>query len=774
MKRTRKQIGSLLLSVCMVFTMTPTVAFAEDGGDNSSASTYSITVNNGTANTDEAESGATVTITANTSSSIVKFKEWKVVSGIVNLVSTTTAITTFIMPENKVEITATYEDIPNYLVITKQPQDITVKEGETATFTITADNATSYQWYCFVSDNDIPHKNGMILDTLDKVSGATTSELTIKNVTNKMNGETIFCYAYGEGDSNSLSKEAHITVTTSDPSSGGGSSSGGSTKSSSATNITAVEENQPDQPVTAAANITATTRTNGSSKVTVSYKSILDAINKAQADAKTQDKTTNGISVLLNVKMPKKANALTTTFSRNVLKSLVNADATKLEIDGSLVAMTFNQKSLMEILKESSDSINISIVPKTKLSEPAKTMIGQRPVYGITGSYGNNSMVPSFGGDGGAVTVAIPYTPVKNEFIDGLYAVNVDENGNTTGVDGSFYDVNSGCVIFNTNCFSTYGVGYTSPSSKITDINSHWAKESIDYVVGRGILFGTMKTTFSPDTAMTRGMLVTALGRLAEVDVKEYTSNNFTDVNEDSVCWPYVEWAYKNGIIKGIGNNEFAPDRAITREEIAIIIANFAKATGYELPVIREKTAYADASVIGNLYKTQVTAMQQAGIMMGGPNNMFNPKSSATRGEVSSMLQRYIKLTIDPDTAQGWVQNDFGQYLYYDESKKLTDTQTLNGVEYFFNADGTLKTGWVKDDDNWRYYSGNEMVVGWYDMGDDGSDKTYYFNEDGVMTSDKWLEINGKWYYFYTDGSLAKSTNIHNYEVDADGVRKTK
>lgn len=87
----------------------------------------------------------------------------------------------------------------------------------------------------------------------------------------------------------------------------------------------------------------------------------------------------------------------------------------------------------------------------------------------------------------------------------------------------------------------------------------------------------------------------------------------------------------------------FAPDRAITREEIAVIFANYAEAAGYTLPVTREASAYGDDNQIGEVYKTAAAAMQQAGIMMGDQNKMFNPKSGATRAEASSMLHRYIE-----------------------------------------------------------------------------------------------------------------------------------
>ncbi len=160
-------------------------------------------------------------------------------------------------------------------------------------------------------------------------------------------------------------------------------------------------------------------------------------------------------------------------------------------------------------------------------------------------------------------------------------------------------------------------------------------------------------------------MLVTALDRLAGVDTKLYTTNSFTDVKTGSTFRPYIEWVYKKGIVQGIDNQQFAPDRAITREEIAVIFANYAKATGYKLPVTREATAYADASSIGSVYQTAVAAMQQAGILMGEQNNRFNPKSNATRGAISAILHRYINLTIDPATVQGWALSDDGQYLYY-------------------------------------------------------------------------------------------------------------
>lgn len=63
-------------------------------------------------------------------------------------------------------------------------------------------------------------------------------------------------------------------------------------------------------------------------------------------------------------------------------------------------------------------------------------------------------------------------------------------------------------------------------------------------------------------------------------------------------------------------------------------------------------------------------------------------------------------------------------------------------------------------------------VIGWLTA--ENGKYHYYFTADGIMVSGKWLEIDGNWYYFYADGSLAKSTKVDGYEVDGNGVRKMK
>ncbi|WP_369283325.1 S-layer homology domain-containing protein [Oscillibacter sp. GMB15532] len=546
----------------------------------------------------------------------------------------------------------------------------------------------------------------------------------------------------------------------------GGSGGGGGVSfiSSPAPTVTILPIPQPGCPTVGRVS-GKTAGTNTQKTFTVTDSLVKAALEKAQTEAKTQNRTAYGIGVQLVLDSPAAA-GLTLTLERAALNRLVSTGATQFEITGAPISLLLDKQALSELQTHSTGTVTLTIKPVT--------VEGVRNAFDITITSlkdGNPVNISSLGT--GSASVSIPSAPGKNETADYLYAVHVDETEKPSRIPDSFYDASSGSVRFSTNHFSVYGVGYLAPSSKFTDISSHWAKESIDYVVGRGLFGGTSDTSFAPDAAMTRGMLVTALGRLAGVDTNAYTTNRFSDVKATSVFRPYIEWAYGEGIFQGTERGRFEPGRAVTREEIAVIFANYAKVTGYTLPVTRPTAVFADASEIDSAHKAAVTAVQQAGILMGDSASRFHPQSSATRAGVSAMLHRYIKLTIDPATAQGWALNDVGQYLYYKDGTVLTGTQSIDGVKYDFNPNGTLKTGWVQDNSgSWHFYFGNRLFTGWRDEPGDAS-RTYYFDAHGNMISAKWLEIDGNWYYFYLDGSLAKSTSIDGAEVDARGVRIT-
>jgi hypothetical protein len=141
---------------------------------------------------------------------------------------------------------------------------------------------------------------------------------------------------------------------------------------------------------------------------------------------------------------------------------------------------------------------------------------------------------------------------------------------------------------------------------------------------------------------MSRGMIVTALGRLNGVDTKSYTSGSFGDVAAGQYYTAYVEWAKANGIVNGVGENSFAPDMEVSRQDFAVILVRYAEFAKKPIGQARQPVTFNDQSQIAGYAKNAVRTLYAGGIINGMDNNAFAPTKSATRAEVAAMLHRFV------------------------------------------------------------------------------------------------------------------------------------
>lgn len=458
---------------------------------------------------------------------------------------------------------------------------------------------------------------------------------------------------------------------------------------------------------------------------------VADVISVAQSDSIKHGNTKNGIAVVVPVEISKALAGVQITLKADALDKLVSSGVKRFTIDtDSMADFGFMLDTLKELNRQTTGDLILKMKKTAVTSQEVETAIGNRPVYDITLWEVKNGKETVVNLSGKTVSIAIPYTPAKNEKPGNLYAVYVDENGNVQWISKSSYNMDQKAVIFVAEHFSIYGIGYKNQIPAFTDVNNHWAKDNMLFVVSRGLLSGTSATTFSPNTGMTRGMFVTALGRLAGVDPTDYQARMFTDVKEDAYYAPYVNWAAKTGVVSGTTDTTFAPDTNINREQMAVIMKNYATKLGYTIPKTLEVVNFADSAGISSWAKEAVKSMQQAGILAGKTNNCFDPAGTATRAEVATVLRRFVEIVIDPQTANGWVQNDSGEWSYY--------------------KNGDLVKGWLSNDQKWYWLDKNT----------------------GKMFSGGWKQIDGKQYYFYADGSMAVNTTVDGKTIGEDGDRK--
>lgn len=508
---------------------------------------------------------------------------------------------------------------------------------------------------------------------------------------------------------------------------GGGSSSGGSGNNDNT--------NQPKEklqaPVTGESKPIQPDK-NGNAAVDNS--SVQSAIDKAKQDAKKNGTTENGIAVTVPITSAAGQTSFNVTIKAQTLDLLVKENVRQFTVAiDHLVSVNIGLDTLKQLDAASAGEDIILRANKVDAlrSTEAKAAIETRPVYDLSLVYlsgGKETPITSLNGH--TISVRLSYTPAKGEQTGNLYAVYVDDAGKVEWITKSSYDASLKAVVFETGHFSVYGVGYKNPAPAFTDIHNHWAADNILFAASRGLLSGTSDTTFSPNTGMTRGMFVTALGRLAGINPDSYKTGKFTDVKADAYYAPYVNWAAQNGIVEGVTATTFAPDTNINREQMAVIMANYAKKLGYDLPKTLQAVTFADNAQISSWAKNAVRTMQQAGILSGKNGNKFDPKGTATRAEVATVLRRFVEIVIDPQTANGWQQNDSGQWSYYRNGKPVK--------------------GRLSDDQKWY----------WLDKA------------TGMMFAGGWKQIDGKWYYFYTDGTMAVNTTIDGYTIGSDGARK--
>ena len=138
-----------------------------------------------------------------------------------------------------------------------------------------------------------------------------------------------------------------------------------------------------------------------------------------------------------------------------------------------------------------------------------------------------------------------------------------------------------------------------------------WYAEAAVYCRDNGLMSGTGETTFSPDTPMTRGMLVTVLYRLAGSPSLEDEDLGypFADVPGDSWYADGVYWARLNGVVSGYSDSAFAPNDPLTREQLATILWRYAGS-----PAVGGGASFADEGAISSWAASAVLYRLQRGL----------------------------------------------------------------------------------------------------------------------------------------------------------------
>ena len=266
-------------------------------------------------------------------------------------------------------------------------------------------------------------------------------------------------------------------------------------------------------------------------------------------------------------------------------------------------------------------------------------------INAITGEHGSVQMTLAHDGAFGfTMTLTAPLGEENAGYWANLYYFDEDANAMTfetaapIGSDGSVslslsHASQYAIVIDNHN----HGI-VTLPFTDVSD--SDWFYDPACFVYSQGLMTGTSENTFEPNTPLSRAMLVAVLHRLEGSPAA--SAGDFTDVAEGDWYAQAVNWAASVGVVNGFDDGTFQPNAAITREQLAAILMNYAQYKGQDVSARATLDTYNDATAISSWANDVMSWAVAEGLLTGVTNDQLQPQGNATRAQVAAILERFL------------------------------------------------------------------------------------------------------------------------------------
>ncbi|MGE4484461.1 MAG: InlB B-repeat-containing protein [Oscillospiraceae bacterium] len=389
---------------------------------------------------------------------------------------------------------------------------------------------------------------------------------------------------------------------------------------------------------TATITIAPTTSSSGIASSAVTQSQISNTLAKAKDAAETND---GEPYVEIKVEDTSDVDSAELTIPTTSIDSLADGNLGGLTVSTGLGSVTFGSAALSTISNSASGSVTFSVAltDTSVLPDSVQQAVGTHPVYDFTVTSGGNT-ISQFGGP---VTVSIPYTPFADEDINAIIVYYINDDGGLETVTNGYYDAATGTVVFSATHFSTYAVVYNKVS--FTDVSeSAWYADAVNFLAARGITGGTTETTFSPNATLNRGQFITLVMRAYGIEPEENATDNFSDAG-NTYYTGYLAAAKQLGISNGVGNNRFAPEQAISRQQMFTLLYNTLKEIS-QLPEGdsgKSISDFTDGVSVSSYAQEALNHLVNAGVVSGN-NGCLLPSATATRAQMAQVLYNLLQI----------------------------------------------------------------------------------------------------------------------------------
>lgn len=377
---------------------------------------------------------------------------------------------------------------------------------------------------------------------------------------------------------------------------------------------------------------TSTTVSGSTATVSVTTSALTAAVTAASSSA---DKT-------VTIDVSSSGSAVTTaTIKTETLSTVSDASGVSLTVAMPDGEITLDDGALAAIVAESGTNVSVTLDVSSDTASLAEAQ--QEKLAGLaTGATISASItsdgktISTFGG--GSVTLSVPFkAPADNRPAEKFGVYYVPAEGKMTRQPTTYAN---GKLSFTTPHFSDFVAVY-EPFADVTA--NLWYAQYALAMADKGIMTGTDKG-FEGDLKLDRATMVTTLFRIKGAAGGDPAA--FTDVRADWWYTDAINWAAANGVAQGTGGKTFAPAKAMTREEMAQFLYNYAKMNGEDMTVTGDLSQFSDAGSVSDWAKTAMIWAVTRGYIsgqdtLGNGTLTLAPQGTASRAVVATVLARF-------------------------------------------------------------------------------------------------------------------------------------
>ena len=326
-----------------------------------------------------------------------------------------------------------------------------------------------------------------------------------------------------------------------------------------------------------------------------------------------------------------------TKLDKDVFETLAGKDVTLVVDLGDDVSWTVNGSDIPEDADFTDIDLNVTMNSDGIPVDVVNSITGERDTVQMAlahdGAFGfTMTLTAPLGKENAGYWANLYHYDEDAEALNFEAAAEIDEDGN---VKIPFTHASQYAIVIDTHSHAAVDV-----SDIFVDVAPNaWYKDAIQYAYDNGLMTGVSDTEFAPEATTTRAMIVSILARLENVTSAE--AAGFADVDDEWYATA-VNWAANVGVVNGYEDNTFQPNTAITREQLAAILMNYAAYKGYDVSARADLSHYSDADSISSWANDVLLWAVAEGLLTGVTDDTIAPQAHATRAQVAAILQRFL------------------------------------------------------------------------------------------------------------------------------------